>query len=174
LDPKITEEIKKQEDALDQSIALNKITVMLLDERKKELKKIWVFFFAVCVAFVALFSVFAYTTHKEKQELMTQLNDTRVDFMEYLDSIEYTVTDDYSTDTTQTVEGDSATINNVDGEQIAGAKIVSTIAAAGVNNVSCTTLARVYCSDVSSISMVNVGATAIDVSDANMTITRLC
>lgn len=61
-----------------------------------------------------------------------------------------------------------------DGEQIAGAKIVSTIAAAGVNNVSCTTLARVYCSDVSSISMVNVGATAIDVSDANMTITRLC
>lgn len=91
MDPKITEEIKKQEDALDQSIALNKITVMLLDERKKELKKVWVFFFVVCVAFVALFSVFAYTTHKEKQELMTQLNDTRVDFMEYLDSIEYTV-----------------------------------------------------------------------------------
>ena len=121
MDPKITEEIKKQEDALDQSIALNKITVMLLDERKKELKKIWLFFFAVCVAFVALFSVFAYTTHKEKQELLTQLNDTRVDFMEYLDSIEYTVTDDYSTDshteTTQTVEGDSATINNVDGDR---------------------------------------------------------
>lgn len=110
MDPKITEEIKKQEDALDQSIALNKITVMLLDERKKELKKVWVFFFVVCVAFVALFSVFAYTTHKEKQELMAQLNDTRVDFMEYLDSIEYTVTDDYSTDshteTTQTVDGD--------------------------------------------------------------------
>lgn len=79
MDPKITEEIKKQEDALDQSIALNKITVMLLDERKKELKKIWVFFSVVCVAFVALFAVFAYTTHKEKQELMTQLNDTRVD-----------------------------------------------------------------------------------------------
>lgn len=98
MDPKITEEIKKQEDALDQSIALNKITVMLLDERKKELKKVWVFFFVVCVAFVALFSVFAYTTHKERQELMAQLNDTRVDFMEYLDSIEYTVTDDYSTD----------------------------------------------------------------------------
>ena len=121
MDPKITEEIKKQEDALDQSIALNKITVMLLDERKKELKKIWLFFFAVCVAFVALFSVFAYTTHKEKQELLTQLNDTRVDFMEYLDNIEYTVTDDYSTDshteTTQIVEGDSATINNVDGDQ---------------------------------------------------------
>lgn len=90
MDPKITEEIKKQEDALDQSIALNKITVMLLDERKKELKKIWVFFSVVCVAFVALFAVFAYTTHKEKQELMAQLNDTRVDFMEYLDSIEYT------------------------------------------------------------------------------------
>ena len=121
MDPKITEEIKEQEDALDQSIALNKITVMLLDERKKELKKIWVFFSVVCVAFVTLFAVFAYTTHKEKQELMTQLNDTRVDFMEYLDSIEYTVTDDYSTDshteTTQTGEGDSATINNVDGDQ---------------------------------------------------------
>lgn len=114
MDPKITEEIKKQEDALDQSIALNKITVMLLDERKKELKKVWVFFFVVCVAFVALFSVFAYTTHKEKQELLTQLNDTRVDFMEYLDSIEYTVTDDYSTDshteTTQTVGKASARV----------------------------------------------------------------
>ena len=117
MDPKVTEEIKKQEDALDQSIALNKITVMLLDERKKELKKIWLFFFAVCVAFVALFSVFAYTTHKEKQELLTQLDNTRVDFMEYLDSIEYAVTDDYSTETTQTVEDNSATINNVDGDQ---------------------------------------------------------
>ena len=92
MDPKITEEIKKQEDALDQSIALNKITVMLLDERKKELRKIWMFFFAVCVAFVALFAVFAYTTHKEKQGWMNQLNDARVDFMEYLDSIEYTTT----------------------------------------------------------------------------------
>lgn len=70
MDPKITEEIKEQEDALDQSIALNKITVMLLDERKKELKKVWVFFFVVCVAFVALFSVFAYTTHKEKQDCL--------------------------------------------------------------------------------------------------------
>ncbi len=117
MDPKVTEEIKKQEDALDQSIALNKITVMLLDERKKELKKIWLFFFAVCIAFVSLFSVFAYTTHKEKQELLTQLDNTRVDFMEYLDSIEYTATDDYSTETTQTVEGDSAAINNVDGDQ---------------------------------------------------------
>lgn len=121
MDPKITEEIKKQEDALDQSIALNKITVMLLDERKKELRKIWMFFFAVCVAFVALFAVFAYTTHKEKQELLTQLDNTRTDFMEYLDSLEYTITDDYSvdshTETTQTVEGDSATINNVDGDQ---------------------------------------------------------
>nr|DAE68547.1 MAG TPA: hypothetical protein [Caudoviricetes sp.] len=69
----------------------------------------------------------------------------------------------------------TATFNiTQDGEQIAGAKIVSTIAAAGVNNVSCTTLARVYCSDVSSISVTNIGATAIDVSDANMTITRLC
>ena len=114
MDPKITEEVKKQEDALDQSIALNKITVMLLDERKKELRKIWMFFFAVCVTFVALFAVFAYTTHKEKQELMTQLNDTRVDFMEYLDSIEYTTTEesytDSHTETTQTVECDSATM----------------------------------------------------------------
>ena len=69
----------------------------------------------------------------------------------------------------------TATFNiTQDGEQIAGAKIVSTIAAAGVNNVSCTTLARVYCSYVSSISVTNIGATAIDVSDANMTIIRLC
>lgn len=69
----------------------------------------------------------------------------------------------------------TATFNiTQDGEQIAGAKIVSSIAAAGVNNVSCTTLARVYCSDVSSVSVTNIGATAIDVSDANMTITRLC
>lgn len=81
----------------------------------------------------------------------------------------------FSANMTSAAAAATATFNiTQDGEQIAGAKIVSTIAAAGVNNVSCTTLARVYCSDVSSISMVNVGATDIDVSDANMTITRLC
>ena len=58
----------------------------------------------------------------------------------------------------------TATFNiTQDGEQLAGAKIVSTIAAAGVNNVSCTTLARVYCSDVSSVSITNIGTTAITV-----------
>lgn len=83
----------------------------------------------------------------------------------------------YSLDETPTPvqTGATATFNiTQDGEQIAGAKIVSSIAAAGVNNVSCTTLVRVYCSDVSSVSVTNIGATAIDVSDANMTITRLC
>jgi hypothetical protein len=60
-----------------------------------------------------------------------------------------------------------------DGELIAGSQMTYTPATAGaVGNVSKTVLARVFCDCCSSISVRNVGTTAIQLDNANMTITR--
>lgn len=119
MDPKNVDEIRNEGDALDESLALNKIVVQLLDERKKELKKTWNFIIALCIVFVAIFIASEFAHYKEKSDLLQQLNDTRIDFMEYLDSIEYETTEDTTTttETTQSVEGDSAVINNGSMEQ---------------------------------------------------------
>lgn len=119
MDPKTVEELRNEEDALNESIALNKIVVKLLEERKRELKKAWIFFIAVCVAFTVVFTVSEYRNYKEKQELLQQLENTRIDFMEYLDSIEYETVEETTTttETAQSVEGDSAVINNGSMEQ---------------------------------------------------------
>lgn len=119
MDSKNVEEIRNEDDALDESLALNKIVIQLLEERKKELKKTWNFIIILCIAFIVTFVASEYTHYKEKSNLLQQLNNTRIDFMEYLDSIEYETVEETTTttETTQTVEGDSAVINNGSMEQ---------------------------------------------------------
>lgn len=61
-----------------------------------------------------------------------------------------------------------------DGEQIAGANITSGVDPTSIESVSVTTLLRVYCSDVSSVSITNIGTTEINVAQANFVIERVC
>lgn len=61
-----------------------------------------------------------------------------------------------------------------DGEQIAAANITSGVGPTEIESVSVTTLLRVYCSDVSSVSVTNIGTTAINVAQANFVIERVC
>lgn len=96
-----TEQLKLEKDALDQSLALNKVVVSLLEERKKEMRHIWMVLLTICIIFAIAISVFAYFNYTDKQMLMEQLENTRVDFMEYLDTIEYTTTET-TTETTIT------------------------------------------------------------------------
>lgn len=119
MDPKNLETIRDEEGALDESLALNKIVIQLLEERKKELKNTWNFIIVLCIVFVVAFVTSEYAHYKEKSDLLQQLNDTRIDFMEYLDSIEYETVEETTTttETTQSVEGDSAVINNGSMEQ---------------------------------------------------------
>lgn len=79
-----TEQLKLEKDALDQSLALNKVVVSLLEERKKEMRHIWMVLLTICIIFAIAISVFAYFNYTDKQMLMEQLENTRVDFMEYL------------------------------------------------------------------------------------------
>lgn len=60
-----------------------------------------------------------------------------------------------------------------DGEQVAGARINATTTAGGNVPASVTTLIRVYCCD-SAVTITNFSTVAVNVSDANMVIDRLC
>lgn len=60
-----------------------------------------------------------------------------------------------------------------DGESVSGARINAITTAGGSIPVSVTTLLRVYCCD-SAVSVTNLSATAVDITDANLVIDRLC
>lgn len=106
------EQLRLEKDALDQSLALNKIVVSLLEERKKEMRHIWMVLLTICIIFAIAISLFAYFGYNDKQMLMEQLENTRVDFMEYLDTIEYTTTETV-TETTVTQDTGEGSGNNV-------------------------------------------------------------
>lgn len=77
-----------------------------------------------------------------------------------------------------TISAEAATtaILNItqDGEAIAGARIETSVAAApAVVSGSVTTLLRVFCCD-SAVSVTNLGTTALNISNSNLVIDRLC
>ena len=123
-----TEQLKLEKDALDQSLALNKLVVTVLEERKREMRHLWVLLFTICISFAAAISALAYFSYTDKVLLMEQLEDTRVDFMEYLDTVDVTVTET-TTETTITQDtaegvgnnvyqaGQSAVYNEIEGEK---------------------------------------------------------
>ena len=96
-------------DALDQSIALNKIVIDLLEERKKETHRLYMAFIALCLVFVVSVGIVCISAYQERKDIMQQLENTRIDFMEYLDSLEFqTTTTETTTDnSTTTVTQDS-------------------------------------------------------------------
>lgn len=111
------ENTNRQTEALEESLALTNVVLDLLKERKRDIHRQWVFMLIMCVSFLVMMAVSEYNNYCDRQELYTQLENTRIDFMEYLDSLEYVVTESTVTTTTQEVEGDSAEINNVQGNQ---------------------------------------------------------
>ena len=115
------EENRNLEKFIEQSVAINQVVIDILNDKKNEYRRQWLFMLIMCVTMLVGFVAFAYTENKTKHELMVQLENTRIDFMEYLDNLEYVIetetTTTTNTETTQTVEGDSAEINNVQGNQ---------------------------------------------------------
>lgn len=105
--------VRKEEDALDQSVALNKIVIDLLEERKKESKRLTQILVAICIIFIIVFTISNCVNYFEKQDILKQLEDTRIDFMEYLDSIEYVTTETTTTETTVTQDTGEGSGNNV-------------------------------------------------------------
>lgn len=63
----------------------------------------------------------------------------------------------------------------IDGEPIAGSKMLTTPAAAATpGNIATTVLIRVFCDCCVAIGVRNTGTTSITVQDANLVITREC
>ena len=77
---------------------------------------------------------------------------------------------------TLSAEAATTSILNItqDGEAVPGARIETAVAAApSVVSGEVTTLLRVYCCD-SSVSVVNLGDAALEITNANLIIDRLC
>lgn len=102
---------------LEQSLDLNELVLKLLIEKKKDTQRQWIFMLVMCVTMLLSFALFVHSENQAKRELIKQMESTRIDFMEYLDSLEYVIETQTTTTTTQTVEGDNAEINNIEGDQ---------------------------------------------------------
>ncbi|MEG0580215.1 MAG: hypothetical protein RR490_09900, partial [Niameybacter sp.] len=116
-------EIRGEEDALEQSTALNKIVVQLLEDKKKENLRSWLAFIIACTVFIVAIISVLYDTTKTRDNLMKEmatmrtefaqaLADERNDWIEYISTLETTIVTEGSDTTTQTVEGDGSDLIN--------------------------------------------------------------
>lgn len=116
-------EIRGEEDALEQSTALNKIVVQLLEDKKKENLRSWLAFIIACTVFIVTIISVIYDTTKTRDNLMAEmaimrtefaqaLADERNDWIEYISTLETTIVTEGSDTTAQTVEGDGSDLIN--------------------------------------------------------------
>lgn len=70
--------------------------------------------------------------------------------------------------------GAVALIVTADGEEVAGSRMTSTLAATAPENLSTTVLIQVFCDCCVAIGIRNVGTTEVTVNNANFVITREC
>lgn len=116
-------EIKNEDDALEQSTALNKIVVQLLEDKKKENLRSWLAFLVACAVFAVAIVGVLYDTTKTRDKLMIEmatmrteftqaLTDERNDWIEYISTLETTIVTEKTDTTTQTVEGNGSDLIN--------------------------------------------------------------
>lgn len=113
MDPNKLNTLKNENNALDQSLALNKIVMDLLEERKKQMQHDKIAFIIVCVVFVISLCGVCVSSYIERQDLLQQLENTRIDFMEYIDSLEFQSTTTEHTETTVEQQSDEGGGNNI-------------------------------------------------------------
>lgn len=103
-------DIKDEKDALDQSVALNKIVMQVLDRQKEENKNLILLFVLVTFIFTMLIILLVVSNNSMKTELVEQISQTRTEFINFLNELEYETTESY--EVTQTVEGEGNDIVN--------------------------------------------------------------
>lgn len=100
-----------EKDTIKQQVEQARIIADALERHEKENKRLWVALLC-CIAALMLMAGSAVYTVSNAQRIANEA------MLNALNSVaEIGVTQETTTTTTQTVEGDSATINNVDGEQ---------------------------------------------------------
>lgn len=118
-------EIKNESDALNQSIALNKIVVQLLEDKKKENFRSWLAFILACSVFVMTTVGILLDTTRTRDTLLADMELMRAEFLRGLDKertawIDYiktleateTISTTETNDIDQTFEGENASLVN--------------------------------------------------------------
>lgn len=105
------ENCKNEKDAITGATKESRLMADMVRAYDRQNKRLWVCLMALCVAVV----IFAGCVVWSLQNAQSVANEAVLNALETVAEME--VVTETTTTTTQTVEGDSATINNVDGEQ---------------------------------------------------------
>lgn len=111
-------DIKSEDNAFEQSTALNKIVIQLLENKKKENFRSWLAFIVACCVFITAIIGILYDTVKTQDKLLSEMAAMRTEFaqalteernawIEYVQSLETTVVTEEKTETTTTVQQDT-------------------------------------------------------------------
>ena len=106
------ESCKHEKDVVTGVAKESRLMADMVQAYDRQNKRLWVCLMALCAAFV----IFAGCVVWAIQNAQSVANEAVLNALETVAEMEVT-TETTTTTTTQTVEGDSATINNVDGEQ---------------------------------------------------------
>lgn len=106
------ENCKNEKDAVVGAAKESRLMADMVQAYDRQNKRLWACLMALCAAFV----IFAGCVVWAIQNAQSVANEAVLNALETVAEMEVT-TETTTTTTTQTVEGDSATINNVDGEQ---------------------------------------------------------
>lgn len=115
-----------EDNALDQSTALNKIVIQLLEGKRKETFRSWIAFIVACVIFIVSFLFVSYDNQRVRDKLIADnaimrleftqaITDERTAWLEYvstLETIDTVTTTETTTDITQSVEGEGSNLIN--------------------------------------------------------------
>lgn len=108
---KSTEEIIPEKEMVKSAVGVSRVMADAMEKYDKQNKRLWTALIA-CIVTIALMTGVVVYAILHGQEILTKSLENALNNI-----AEIGVTETTTTTTTQTVEGDSATINNVEGEQ---------------------------------------------------------
>lgn len=106
-------EIEQEKQEVQRAVEISRLTADMMQYQERENKRLWCAVMALCAAVIVMAGCMVWVV-RNAQEVA---NEAVLNALNTVAEMEVTTTE---TTTTQTVEGDSATINNVDGEQYNG------------------------------------------------------
>ena len=108
---KSTEEIIPEKEIIKSAVGVSRVMADAMEKYDKQNKRLWTALIA-CIVILALMTGVVVYAILHGQEILTKSLENALSNI-----AEIGVTETITTTTTQTAEGDSATINNVEGEQ---------------------------------------------------------
>lgn len=105
--------LEKEKDAIAQAVETSRIMGDLMKHHERENKRLWCAVLALALAFAIMAGCMVWTV----QNAQRVANEAMLNALNTVAEMEVTQEETTTTTTTQTVEGDNAEINNVEGNQ---------------------------------------------------------